>query len=229
MDYEDYSNWKGWLNKVPFGSLSIDSRNKYKLQLDKLHVDYKNINALEIGFGNGGFIKFLLENGSNVEGIEIQESLLEEASNLGIPAHNSLASLTNGPYDLIVGFDVLEHLTLEQLQQYFLVFKSVLKPDGKMIFRFPNGDSFVGLSAQNGDFTHVTAIGLSKLEQLIRPLGFKIAIYEGALVYPRSKLKHLHFLRKFLRYLTMQALGFGSPYFFSGDIVTVLTLDHNKG
>lgn len=119
MEYQDYSNWKGWLTQVPFGELTALQKRVYELQLERLQIPYKNINALEIGYGNGSFIKFLRNNDSNVEGVEIQEPLLNAVRENGIPVQNSINTVKNGPYDLIVAFDVLEHLTIEQLKDYF--------------------------------------------------------------------------------------------------------------
>jgi hypothetical protein len=55
-----------------------------------------------------------------------------------------------------------------------------------MLFRFPNADSFAGMGAQNGDFTHVATIGQKKLQQLVGPTGFRIERFESEIIYPRK-------------------------------------------
>ncbi len=137
MDYENYSEWKGWINQVPFGQLSMVDREKFRLQLECCGIPYKNINALEIGYGNGGFFRFLKDNGSTVEGIEVQEPLLQAAKDFGGQVHSSLDEVSQGPYDLVVAFDVLEHLTVDQLHDLFARAAKPLKSDGVMLFRFP--------------------------------------------------------------------------------------------
>lgn len=223
MEYTDYSKWKGWLTETPFGEITNVDYQKYKAQLDSISIPYKKIRVLEIGYGNGGFLKFLLMNHCNVEGIEIQQPLIEAARNFGIPAVNSIEEI-DGTFDLIVAFDVLEHLSITELQNLFKKCKSHLKNDGRMLFRFPNAESFAGLGAQNGDFTHITAIAKSKLEQLIRPYGFEITQFDGEIQYPRKPL--VSFIRGIFRYLLMKGMGVGSKHFFSTNVVAVVERAH---
>lgn len=224
MDYENYSSWKGWLSQVPFGDLAAVQRKKYELQLSKCGIPYKQINALEIGYGNGSFITFLTSHGSRVEGVEIQEPLLEAARGNGITVYKSLDDVTSGPYDLIVAFDVLEHLTIEALMSLFSKCKLLLKENGAMLFRFPNADSFIGLSSQNGDFTHITAIGQTKLQQIIEPFGLKIERFEAEEIYPKSRLAHV--MRTCFQYILLQGMGLGdgvgNAYYFSGNVVALI-------
>jgi 2-polyprenyl-3-methyl-5-hydroxy-6-metoxy-1,4-benzoquinol methylase len=220
MEYTDYSSWKGWLTQIPFAELSEVQNIKFKKQLERFHIPYKKINALEIGYGNGSFIKFLKNNDSKVEGIEIQDSLLEAAREFGIPAQRSINDVTCGPYDLIVAFDVLEHLTVEELRSLFHKCKLLLKKDGVMLLRFPNAESFAGLGAQNGDFTHITAIAQTKLQQIIEPYGFKIERFEGELIYPRKNV--VHAIRSVFRYILMKGMGVGSGHFFSTNVIALV-------
>jgi hypothetical protein len=46
----------------------------------------------------------------------------------------------------------------------------MLRNGGVFIARFPNGDSPFGLANQNGDLTHVTAIGSEKFRYLVQRL-----------------------------------------------------------
>ena len=220
MEYTDYSNWKGWLSEVPFAELTENQNMGFKLQLERFHIPYKNINALEIGYGNGSFIKYLINNNSKIEGVEIQDSLLDAARKINIPVQNSINDVTCGPYDLIVAFDVLEHITAEELKSFFSKCRSLLKEDGVMLFRFPNAESFAGLGAQNGDFTHITAIAQTKLQQIIEPFGFKIEKFEGELIYPRKVI--VNAIRSVFRYLLMKGMGVGSKHFFSTNVVALV-------
>lgn len=227
MDYQDYSKWKGWLTEVPFGELSTLESKEFESQFRKLGIPYKGINALEIGYGNGGFITFLQNNGSSVEGIEIQEPLLDAAKAKGLRVHSSINDVTGGPYDLIVALDVLEHLTIEELRSLFQKCRYLLKEKGSMLFRFPNADSFAGMGSQNGDYTHVTAMGQAKLQQLIKPFGLKIEIFEGENVYPRKNI-FVDIFRSCFCYILMHGMGVGSSYFFSCDVVAVIKIDERS-
>lgn len=220
MEYKDYSNWKGWLTEAPFAEFSEVQSKRFQLQLERFSIPYKGINALEIGYGNGGFIRFLTDNGSRVEGVEIQPVLLDAARKIGIPVQESIEDVNCGPFDLIVAFDVLEHLTVEQLQSFFKKCQSLLKDDGAMLFRFPNAESFAGLGAQNGDFTHITALAQTKLQQIIEPCGFKIVKFEGELIYPKKLV--VSAIRSVFRYLLMKGMGVGSKHFFSTNVVAYI-------
>ena len=78
MDYGDYSEWNSWLNQVQFGEIARAESEKFRFPLD-------------IAYCNGDFFHFLKHNGSSVEGIEVQERLLQAADDCGIlPAHGSL-------------------------------------------------------------------------------------------------------------------------------------------
>ncbi|HAT39076.1 class I SAM-dependent methyltransferase [Polynucleobacter necessarius] len=219
MEYSDYSQWKGWLTHTPFGELSDLQNQKYKLQLETLNIPYKKIKALEIGFGNGGFLKFLMNSKCMVEGVEIQASLLDAAKAIGIPAKNSIEDI-EGSFELIAAFDVLEHLTINELHLFFKRCKSLLKDDGYMLFRFPNAESFAGLGAQNGDFTHITAIAQSKLDQLIKPHGLEIIAFQGEAEYPKKPI--INATRSIFRFILMKGMGIGSKHYFSTNVVAVI-------
>jgi len=225
MNYEDYPKWKKWLTEESFAELSPLQCKKYESQLKKLGIAYSNINALEIGFGNGNFMKFLMNNGSRVEGVEIQEPLLNAAKAMGIAVHSSIDKIACGPYDLIVAFDVLEHLTVDELKSIFQKCRSSLKENGVMFFRFPNADSFVGMSSQNGDYTHITAIGRSKLQQIIEPIGLRIEKFESEDIYPKKVF--INAVRWCFRYIFMRVMGVGNAYFFSGNVVAMIKVDKN--
>ena len=57
---------------------------------------------------------------------------------------SDLSNLKGDNYDLIVAFDVLEHIPQEDLPSFKKV-QRLLKEDGSFIARFPNCDSPFGL------------------------------------------------------------------------------------
>jgi len=218
--YADYTEWKGWNDDIPFGTLGPIQREKFKQQLCLYKIKFNNISAVELGFGNGGFIKFLLENNSQVIGLERQQGLLLKAQSFGVEVYSRIEDISHKKIDLIVGFDVLEHLSIEELQNFFYYSEKLLADDGVMLFRFPNADSFAGMIAQNGDYTHVTAIGISKLQQLLRPVGLKIKHFEGEILYPRRFF--VHGIRKMIRKSVTKITGVGNHYFFSANVIAVI-------
>jgi len=219
-DYDDYARWKMSVNDWgEFFELTESESEEIALQFSESKILLSNSKVLEVGFGSGKILRWLQDNGCLVEGIEIQENLLQLAKEKKFKVYQHIID-TEGPYDLIVGFDVLEHLTLEQLKDFFYHASKKLNPSGKMLFRFPNGDSYAGMAAQNGDYTHVTSIGKSKLRQIVEPYGFRIESFEGRIEYPVRVFRSL--ILKIIRWPLIKIIGFDNPYFFSGNVVAVI-------
>ena len=219
-DYDDYFRWKMSVNDWgSFFELTESEAEEISLQFKRSKISLKGANVLELGFGSGKILKFLRDKGCSVEGIEIQENLLKLAQEKDFKVHKNIADV-EGPYDVIVAFDVLEHMSLGQLKEFFTYAANKLKPTGKMLFRFPNADSYAGMAAQNGDHTHVTAMGQSKLRQIVEPFGLEIASFEGRVDYPVKSVRN--FIFKVIRWPLIKIIGFGNPYFFAGNVVAVV-------
>jgi 2-polyprenyl-3-methyl-5-hydroxy-6-metoxy-1,4-benzoquinol methylase len=69
-------------------------------------------------------------------------------------------------FDLIVAFDVLEHLTVEEIVDLLRFAASLLNPGGRLLARFPNGASPFGAFYQTGDVTHVTVLSAGRIRQI---------------------------------------------------------------
>jgi len=219
-DYDDYARWK--ISVDDWGSffeLTESEAKEISLQFQRSKIFLKGANVLELGFGSGKILKFLRDTGCSVEGIEIQENLLKLAQEKEFKVYKNIAD-TQEYYDVIVAFDVLEHMSLGQLQEFFKHAANILKPKGKMLFRFPNADSYAGMAAQNGDYTHITSMGQSKLHQIVEPFGLEIESFEGRIDYPVHKLRSM--LLKLIRWPLIKIIGFGNPYFFAGNVVAVV-------
>ena len=80
-------------------------------------------------------------------------------------------------FDLVVAFDVAEHLSFDELQTFFSWVRDHLNEGGKLYLRFPEGASPLGLANQNGDFMHVTSLTLPKIEALCFEEGMKLVSY----------------------------------------------------
>ena len=219
-NYDEYYAWKKGLNDWgDFFDISDFERSELLMQFSESNIEFKNKDVLELGFGSGKVLKFLKEEGCNVSGVEVQTELLTLAESQGIRVYKD-CSKVNEKFDLIVGFDVLEHMDVQQLRDFFRCASTILRVDGKMLFRFPNGDSYAGLAAQNGDFTHLTTIGKMKLNQIIQPCGLKILSFEGRVDFPKKIIKS--FLLKLARWPFIKLYGFGNNHFFSGSVIAVI-------
>jgi 2-polyprenyl-3-methyl-5-hydroxy-6-metoxy-1,4-benzoquinol methylase len=218
--YKDYARWKMSVNDWgEFFNLTDDEAKEIAAQFQTSGLDISNAKVLEIGFGSGKVLRWFHDNECSVEGVEIQEHLIQLAREKNFKAFRNISEC-DGPYDLIIGLDVLEHMTLDQLKDLFDHASQKLSPSGKMLFRFPNADSYAGLAAQNGDYTHITAIGQSKLRQIIEPHGFVIESFGGRVDYPVRSIRN--FLIKIIRWPMIKIIGFGNPYFFDANLVAVI-------
>lgn len=97
---------------------------------------------LEIGCASGAFLHKMAQKGWQVQGIEFSSRAAKTASNLGYKVYEgSLESVSppEGPFDLIVGWMVLEHLhnpvlALKRLRRW-------IKPGSWLVVSVPNAGS----------------------------------------------------------------------------------------
>jgi 2-polyprenyl-3-methyl-5-hydroxy-6-metoxy-1,4-benzoquinol methylase len=99
---------------------------------------------LEIGCASGSFMHQMAQKGWEVAGIELSDYAASNARALGYPVHTgpleTAPPLHNRPYDLVVGWMVLEHLhdpisALKKLYQW-------TEPRGWLILSLPNASSY---------------------------------------------------------------------------------------
>jgi len=183
VDDATYMRWKSWAPDS-FGVVPPGSRYYFDQLLRGTLRPGQT--ALEIGFGNGALLAYLRGSGLDVAGTEINERLVEIATAAGFAAYKgapqSVQALQERKLDLIVGIDVAEHMTQEQLRDLFTWVRDHLSADGRMILRFPEGTSPLSMANQNGDFTHVTYLTRTKLESLALATGLRLAGYRDDVV-----------------------------------------------
>ena len=184
------SKWKSW-NAEEFGSTSKENSLYYKKLFSKYLPEIKNV--LEIGFGNGNFLNWCKEKNLNISGIEQDDDLLNRAKKQHYKVYKSISQIKGIKFDLIVLFDVLEHIPQENIQNIFESLKKILAKNGKIFIRVPNGSSPFGLTYQHGDITHLTIITGAKLVYWAKFTDFKI-IYCGG----DKKILHNGRFSKFL-------------------------------
>ena len=182
MNENDYESWKNW-HSSNFGILSKNERAYFNAELKKVPPEFDaGSNVLEIGFGNGSFLKFCTEKSWNITGIEANKYLVDRANISGYHTYckDNLESFADDSYDLVVAFDVLEHIKKEDFCQFFIQVKRVLRNNGILLIRFPNGDSPLSMCIQNADLTHVHAIGSGKIYFISKKLNFSIIHFGGS-------------------------------------------------
>jgi SAM-dependent methyltransferase len=172
---DPYASWKHWA-PGDFGRHSVYDDRYYRWHLVRAGFDLMTrLRVLEIGFGNGGFMGWLRAGGHAVCGLEANAQLVERAVGAGFDAAFDVDGiLAPERFDLIAAFDVLEHVAAADLQPFIERLLMRLAPDGRLLLRFPNGESPFGLWMQHGDLTHVHALGLSKIRQLCAACGLLV-------------------------------------------------------
>lgn len=180
-----YIQWTNW-EKRDFATLRDSDRAFFDLETRRSLRSYtKRSRVLEIGFGYGSFLQYSKEQGWDVTGTEANPELVELALGKGFDAVKvtDLSGFSDETFDLVVAFDVLEHIPFTSLQPFLAHVQRILKPKGCFLARFPNGDSPLGLVYQNGDPTHVTCLGGTRIAYLMAQAKLK-PVYIGAEAEP---------------------------------------------
>jgi SAM-dependent methyltransferase len=177
----NYLAWKAW-GASDFGNLSFKDKSYFTAELKRLPLDFNRpLDAMEIGFGNGQFLRYGTERGWNIVGTEANPYLTQAAKEMGFKALNTenLSEFTDNQFDLVAAFDVLEHIPQDVLLGFLKEVVRILKPGGIFLGRSPNGDSPFGLSDQHGDITHVTILGSGKVHYFAKQLDVELLYCQG--------------------------------------------------
>ena len=184
MNHKKYVDWQNevtnnWSEK-DFGKVSPGSAMYYSQTFNFTLKNQSNI--LEIGYGNGSFLEYFKNKGHIVYGTEINDILIDRGKNAGYKVFNGWAcdvkEFDELNFDLIALLDVAEHLTLNELEEFFLWASHRLTKEGILCLRFPEGSSPFGLSYQNGDFTHISTLTKTKISYLCQQNNLTIINYK---------------------------------------------------
>jgi len=186
--------------------------------------DDKEAEILDLGCGAGYFLKMMHDKGyTKLTGADLSSGQVYLAKKACPEAKVILGDCRNilqqspATYDLITGFDFVEHLNKgELLEMLQLVCKS-LRPGGRVIFQTPNPDSPFGMKIRYGDFTH---------ELSLSPQGFhSILKFAGLTDYkPRECGPYPHGFVSFTRCLLWRVLRLCIPLWS-----LIETGDHGSG
>ena len=184
---DDYAEWKSW-SAADFARLPKDDAcyfAKLLKQSPVLRALGSGKRVLEIGFGNGAFMRFAKERGMAVAGVDIVPELVARARAAGYEAFESVAALVAQQsanaqaFDAVFLFDVLEHLSPEQIKALFAQLRPCTSEHAVVVMRFPNGGGPLGLANQHGDPTHQTALTASKLDFFLQGSGWQLQSCRG--------------------------------------------------
>lgn len=183
--YDGYARTKGWLDLF---ACSPAEAIYYEAELRGLVAAGRTV--LEIGFGSGSFLRWARDRGAEIHGIEVQDELVRAATAAGFSAYGSMGELLperEGRFDAVVAFDVIEHLDHDEIRSTLNAVSRLLKPDGRLLIRVPNGMSPFSGFGQNGDITHRTTLTPFKLQQLCAGQNMAVAEFANRRRSPRSR------------------------------------------
>lgn len=213
ISYINYSTWKEWDTKE-FGEYSRKEHFYFKKILKKFasSIDLNQANVLEIGFGNGAIAGWLRANHPDATwtGTELLAEQVKKARDAGYDAHLRIPQ-SNVRFNIVVIFDVLEHLTDSEISEIFSEIEALLPPDAIIITRTPNGAGPFGLPNQIGDKTHITPISLSRLSSYL--MSWRISEYGD--MRPIWEGRPFSAIRNLIQYLMKSVLAALSRFIFA--------------
>jgi 2-polyprenyl-3-methyl-5-hydroxy-6-metoxy-1,4-benzoquinol methylase len=110
---------------------------RYSYIIDRLGLDAKQIRVLDVGCGAGLFLSYLKDRGVSARGLEVFPRAVRFCRERGLDVGDtSLADEPNAAYDVIVMFDVLEHL--DDPIGLVSTVRQKLKPGGYVVGYTPN-------------------------------------------------------------------------------------------
>ncbi len=154
----------------------------YELEMKKFKK-LNNLRILEVGFGNASFINWCEKKQYEIYGYEIDEKFYNNAKkkykNIYFGERNNIHQVIDQKFDLIVCFDVIEHVNKEDLTKFIKDLKLMLNSNGKILFRFPNGNSEAGLYYFNSDLTHYSFLNKGSLKMICDSLSLRLVSCEN--------------------------------------------------
>ena len=143
---------------------------------------------LDLGCGHGLLVHEARRAGyRDVSGVDASPEQVAFAERLGVAgiragdAFASLAALAPDSQDAIICFDVLEHLTRDELFAMIEAVHRALRPGGRWIVHSCNAESPFFGRVRYGDLTHEQAFTRVSLRQALMGCGFaEVRCYEDA-------------------------------------------------
>jgi SAM-dependent methyltransferase len=155
-------------------------RPKFEQGLDLLarfaRPDQRRV--LDIGCGVGHFLELARDRGWEGTGIELNAKAVANCRRLGLDVREELLGADTFPaasFDAVTMWDVLEHVPYPA--RIIEHIRSVLRPDGLLVVRVPNGMALAARVLQEkcnmfAGFTHINLFSPPTLERFMADQGF---------------------------------------------------------
>lgn len=177
--YKNYaSNFQDTTKEFNANAAENWSRPYYRYFRNWLPLD-KGSRILEVACGGGRFLYFLKKMGfNNLDGVDLSPEQTALSKQV-IPSErvhecNAINYLKTQfeTFDLLVGLDLIEHLSKHECLEFIDACHNALCPGGRLILQTPNGESPWAGHMRYGDFTHEIGFTPNSLVRLLRMAGF---------------------------------------------------------
>ena len=169
-------------------------RNRARLTLVRRYCAGGRL--LEIGCGAGGFLR-AARGAYDIEGMDISRSAVEgiraEFGERVRVGNLEADALPEGPYDVIVAFNILEHLRQPAAAAEKIC--AALAPGGLLVGSAPLNAGLVGrVVTRIGNYfdrTHVSTLPPEGWQQVFRAAGFRSSEFFGEVTFGRNRCAYL--------------------------------------
>jgi SAM-dependent methyltransferase len=191
FNYRNYGAFKNSSAQVGWPSLlakKIGLKNRYLKYVSELP---KDLLLVEIGCGDGSFLKELLMAGFNkVVGLEPSpsyNSIVDKDLVLREYAQDFFQKIPEASVGGVIAWDVFEHISYHDIQILLKLIKLALIPNGLLIVRVPNMASPFGMMNFFGDISHVSALNEHAIRQIAFETGMVLeCVYAEPFSYPKN-------------------------------------------
>ena len=204
--------------------LNKNDLNQLEMEYDFILPFNKNLHIVDIGCGVGLFLDFLkFKNYTNIIGIDSSLSQLEIAR---IKGHNVIHDdaenwlSVNKNIDIIIIFDVVEHMLKDEFINFLKLAKDSLNDNGLLIIRTINAASIYGGYSRYIDYTHEVSFTEISLKQILDASGYRdVTIKDNLISFglkPKRFLRWIAFkiLRSIQKFVFLIEVGVDSPKLF---------------
>jgi SAM-dependent methyltransferase len=133
---------------------------------------------VDLACGGGKLLHFFINLGyQNIEGVDISpdQVALSKQVTPNVSQANVIEFLEAnvGKFDLVTGFDIIEHFHKDEVLRFLDAAFNALKPDGRLILQTPNAEGPWGCQHRYNDFSHEVGFNPNALSRLIQLVGFR--------------------------------------------------------
>lgn len=206
--YKKYVTTKKKFDENITPEIHITSKKHFFIRVIKQYFPKaRDKRIIDFGCGDGALLYFAKKAGyHNVSGYDASPEQINIAKLLGLQdvhlkdALTAISALPSHTADIVVSFDVIEHMTKEEVLIFASEVHRILAPSGKWIVHTVNAESPFFGRIRYGDLTHENGFTQSAMQQLLSVSGFnEMCFYEDTPIAHGFKSTLRSFLWKFVR------------------------------